>query len=666
LEVVPEALVCVSDMVQGLGPAFHDKVYPLLEPMLQSGLTAELIDTLSVICEHLPSQKLLVQTRLLEEATKVLGGESRPVIPEPEYIYSWAKKGERFSRNPSPFANDFATNLESILGVPGGFAINGPGINGILVPTPSQSFSGNMGLAVQSRTSMSLSKHAKTIRGSPVPTTPVTPNTPTTTHKSAVKSKKSSFFSLNLKTSTTSKTTTAPVSVGLAAIGLGLGLKNEDDSPSQSSNEIAIVSLRTLASLSIPPLSLLSIVQQSVLPYLLADDHLVRKEASISCAKMTSALIHTAKSRGPTADAVEDVVSRLLEVTVSDTSIQVRLATLKTLTKDFDFFLSRTHHVDSLMLLLADEYFDIRLEALALLGRLAGANPANVLPLVRAHLSRLLSQMKNSPDYRMVEEAATMLCEFMKFNRFHFLVKPVMSTVLESLPLHADVRATTAALETVGELSVVLQNEMTPYVDTLLPVIISNMFDSSSLKKQEVAIRTLGKFVKSTGMVVKPYLQYPQLLPKTLDLLCKNSSNKPFSFRMEILRMLGLVGALEPSRYTAIVTFLQQSMQKKVESTNNGNNGDNLDDCNKSDNCKKITSNALFPLPGSSVERDYRGSNNGDLNNKKEDSRERAESNVSFMEKNTFMAGSMERGKYVFFSIDYVLNTKLHCCFIRR
>lgn len=91
----PEALLCISDMVQGLGTPFHERVLSLLEPMLLIGLTPELIDTLSIISSHMPNQRNMVQVRLLEETIKVLGGNSRPLVQEPDYLYSWAKVGER-------------------------------------------------------------------------------------------------------------------------------------------------------------------------------------------------------------------------------------------------------------------------------------------------------------------------------------------------------------------------------------------------------------------------------------------------------------------------------------------------------------------------------------------------------------------------------------------
>lgn len=71
--VASEALHCISDMVSGLGSPFHSKVLSLLDPMIQTGLTSELIETLQTLASYIPTQKYSIQKRLLEEATKILG-----------------------------------------------------------------------------------------------------------------------------------------------------------------------------------------------------------------------------------------------------------------------------------------------------------------------------------------------------------------------------------------------------------------------------------------------------------------------------------------------------------------------------------------------------------------------------------------------------------------
>ena len=50
---------------------------------------------------------------------------------------------------------------------------------------------------------------------------------------------------------------------------------------------------------------------------------------------------------------------------------------------------------------------------------------------------------------------------------------------------------------------------------------------------------------------------------RALDLLHKNSANSPWSLRMETLRTLGLLGALEPLKYSLIQNHLHNYEKKK-------------------------------------------------------------------------------------------------------
>lgn len=89
--VPSEALKCISDMVCGMGKylwgfstytlthilflvgvSFHYRVLGLLDAMLHSGLTEDLIGALSVITSNMPMHKELVHRRLLAEIVKVL------------------------------------------------------------------------------------------------------------------------------------------------------------------------------------------------------------------------------------------------------------------------------------------------------------------------------------------------------------------------------------------------------------------------------------------------------------------------------------------------------------------------------------------------------------------------------------------------------------------
>jgi FKBP12-rapamycin complex-associated protein len=135
--------------------------------------------------------------------------------------------------------------------------------------------------------------------------------------------------------------------------------------------DLVILALETLGKLTQPNTALLPVVQQVVLPYLEAHDSRVRTAAVSTCANLILPPHEHVSLRGPSARATETIVSRLLEVAVSDTSRRVRLTVMHCLDARFDRYLSQTHHIDRVMFLFSDDIFDIRSEALTILGRLA-------------------------------------------------------------------------------------------------------------------------------------------------------------------------------------------------------------------------------------------------------------------------------------------------------
>ena len=181
---------------------------------------------------------------------------------------------------------------------------------------------------------------------------------------------------------------------------------------------------------------------------------------------------------------------------VSDSDSSVRLAVLNCLSSDFDQHLSRSHHVEALTFLLSDENYEIKLTTLSILGRLAQVNPAAVLPPMRLLLMRLISEINNSSDHRLKEEATLMLCTFMRSLPLQGIMKPFLGVLIRTFPLtsplhgeeQTNVRLTTAGLEAVGELCKVMRQGVLPYAGQLLPAIIWNMLDSSARKKQEVSL----------------------------------------------------------------------------------------------------------------------------------------------------------------------------------
>ena len=236
----------------------------------------------------------------------------------------------------------------------------------------------------------------------------------------------------------------------------------------------------------------------------------------------------------------------------------------------FDTFLCQAHHLRTLFLLMNDEVLHIRVDAIKLLGRLAALNPAYVLPGMRHTLLRLLIELQFGLDTGSKEEASQMLCHFLRANALHSLVRPFMRSIVRTLPIHSNARLAAVALEALGELAVVMKEETTPYLEQLVPMTIENIQDQSSAHKREMALRTLGQLSCSTGYVIKPYFQYPTLLPKILAVLREGGNAMPWSLRREVLRTFGILGALDPYKFQTIQERLRKAAAAAATSSSAG------------------------------------------------------------------------------------------------
>lgn len=125
------------------------------------------------------------------------------------------------------------------------------------------------------------------------------------------------------------------------------------------------------------------------------------------------------------------------------------------------------------------------------------------------------------------------------------LIKPYALPMLRVLIQKAnDNNATVAAnvLMCLGELSCVGGEDVEPHVPELMNIIIAKLSDPS-LVKRDAALHTLGQVCSSTGYVIQPLLDYPQLL-SILSRILKTEPTQ--NVRREVIRVLGILGSLDP------------------------------------------------------------------------------------------------------------------------
>ena len=133
----------------------------------------------------------------------------------------------------------------------------------------------------------------------------------------------------------------------------------------------------------------------------------------------------------------------------------------------------------------------------------------------------------------------------------HRLIKPYALPMLRALlPKANDQNPIVAAhvLMCLGGLAHVGGEDALPHVPELMQVIIGKLSDPS-LVRRDAALHTLGQVCSSTGYVIAPLIDYPQLLP-LLGRILQTETNPPV--KREVVKVLGILGALDPYRRKVI------------------------------------------------------------------------------------------------------------------
>ncbi|MGH0128951.1 UNVERIFIED_CONTAM: hypothetical protein FKN15_057794 [Acipenser sinensis] len=311
--------------------------------------------------------------------------------------------------------------------------------------------------------------------------------------------------------------------------GMPKGLAHQLSSPSltnipEASDVGSItLALRTLGSFEFEGHSLTQFVRHCADHFLNSEHKEIRMEAARTCSRLLTPSIHLISGHGhvvsqTAVQVVADVLSKLLVVGITDPDPDIRYCVLASLDERFDAHLAQAENLQALFVALNDEVFEIRELAICTIGRLSSMNPAFVMPFLRKMLIQALILKLKDPD-------------------------PNPGVVI-------------SVLATIGELAQVSGLEMRKWMDELFPIIMDMLQDSSSLAKRQVALWTLGQQVASTGYVVEPYRKYPSLLEVLLNFL-KTEQNQ--GIRREAIRVLGLLGALDPYKHKVNIGMIDQS-----------------------------------------------------------------------------------------------------------
>ncbi|KAI5480415.1 FKBP12-rapamycin complex-associated protein [Pseudohyphozyma bogoriensis] len=299
-----------------------------------------------------------------------------------------------------------------------------------------------------------------------------------------------------------------------------------------------------------PEHSLSEFLRDDVIQYVESDNPDIRRAAALCCCQVLAADPIIKQSSAHGMKLINDVLDKLLTVGIADPDPSIRQTTIAHFDPNFDKYLSQAEMVRSLFIALNDEVYAIREVAIKVIGRLASHNPAHVMPSLRKTLIQLLTEMEYSTSSRSREEAATLLGLLVSNSQrlTKPYVKPMMSVLLPKSRDHSPSVAA-SILSTLGELARVGGEEILPDLDEMMSLLLDTLHDQASTPKRDAALRTLGQLASHSGYVIDPYLDHPGLLGLLISLLKTEPSQHT---RREVVRVMGILGALDPYRHTVV------------------------------------------------------------------------------------------------------------------
>ncbi|KAI1637788.1 FAT-domain-containing protein [Biscogniauxia mediterranea] len=311
------------------------------------------------------------------------------------------------------------------------------------------------------------------------------------------------------------------------------------------------LALNTLGSFDFSGHVLNEFVRDVAIKYVEDDDPEIREAAALTCCQLYVRDPIVNQTSYHALQVVGDVIEKLLTVGVSDPQPNIRRTVLAALDERFDPHLAKAENIRTLFFALNDEVFAIREVAISIIGRLARYNPAYVIPSLRKTLIQMLTELEFSDVARNKEESAKLLSLLVQ--NAQGLIKPYVEPMISVLLPKADDKNPAVAatiLKAIGELATVGGEDMLPYKDKLMPLIISALQDQSSISKREAALHTLGQLASNSGYVIDPYLEYPQLLELLQNIIRAEPQRGPL--RQETIKLMGILGALDPYRHQQV------------------------------------------------------------------------------------------------------------------
>ncbi|CAF0752879.1 unnamed protein product [Brachionus calyciflorus] len=330
-------------------------------------------------------------------------------------------------------------------------------------------------------------------------------------------------------------------------------LSTHEAVPIQNDIESIIQALQTLRAFEFSPIYIIMFLRYCVDFYLQHETRLVKIEAVLTTTSLLSRLIDALNSQDSRSliSIISCALRKLLISSITDYEPDVRYHVLNSLDNDhrFNMFVSLPENLNILFMCIRDERAELRELSASMISRLSASNSAYILPFIRKILTQLITEVDIYSDIGQREKSVRLIGHLLSHapRLVNLYAKRLLDVLNSKLcEYRHDVPFASSIVTVVGQLASQSGAETIQHFDTVIPFLIESMQDFYYIQLKHTSLWALGQIVANTGYVIEPYKKYPNLLEILLGFLQTETSTQ---IRHETIRILGLLGAIDPFEY---------------------------------------------------------------------------------------------------------------------
>ncbi|CAG9564543.1 unnamed protein product [Danaus chrysippus] len=326
--------------------------------------------------------------------------------------------------------------------------------------------------------------------------------------------------------------------------------------------------------------TLMSFIRRCTDYYLQCEQQDIRLEAVKTIARLLiKAIERSSVTNSRTLNSlIDESIGKLLSIGRSDFDHEIRYRVFEIFTNPiFDKYLAVEEHLSCLFIAINDSNSDVSELALCVIGRLSNINPSYTTPALRQLFVEILMEVQHSESARTKEQSLRMINHIISHapRLTRQFVDTILKVLVPKLKEESNPNMITIILKAIGDLAEVNGggNALNQWLPELMSIQLEILSDPNQPEKRSVALWSFGQVISAIGYVVTPYTEYPSLMDMLLNFFKTEQNARD---RRETIRVLGLLGALDPYKHRVnqgLIDFQTASTLIPITDTSN----DNLD-----------------------------------------------------------------------------------------